>query len=81
MINKLFISSLSPDNKKIEGDIKVTPTDFIVKEILSYSPCHQGQHLYLEIKKEEQNTDDVISRLSKCFSISKSKKICSIFFF
>lgn len=39
--------------------------DFIVEEKLSFQPTAEGQHAYLNIRKRDLNTVDVVNRLAK----------------
>lgn len=55
---------------QVAGVIKVNPEDFIVRERLSFEPTGDGEHLFLYITKKSLNTQDVIQRLSKNFSVS-----------
>lgn len=47
------------------GDIKTEPDDFIVEEILSFSPEGSGEHVFLHIEKVGENTEYVARLLAR----------------
>lgn len=47
------------------GRFKSEPDDFQVVEQLSQPPCGQGEHLYLQIEKRDQNTEWVAKALAE----------------
>ncbi len=47
------------------GDMKSTPSDFIVEEILGFTPSGTGEHVALFIEKTNTNTAYVAEQLSK----------------
>ncbi len=51
------------------GQIKQSPSDFVVTEQLSFEPSGEGEHLFLFIKKVGLNTLDVCERIAKHFHI------------
>jgi len=55
----------------IHGLIKKRNEDFIVEEIPLYSPCGEGEHLYLTVEKNGQPTLEVIRALTRHFHVSK----------
>lgn len=54
----------------IGGRIKVVPEDFEVEEIPAYTPCGQGEHLYLWIEKREVGAEFFTRELSRRLNIS-----------
>jgi tRNA pseudouridine13 synthase len=48
-----------------KGVIRSTPDDFVVEEIPAYLPCGSGSHLFLQIRKRDLNTADVVRALSR----------------
>jgi len=50
---------------KIKGDIRTFSSDFQVDEILSFQPSGEGEHLFLQVKKTDNNTDWVARQLQK----------------
>ena len=57
--------SRASKQKLISADLKTVFSDFIVKEVLSFEPSGSGEHLFLQIKKTDCNTDWVIRQLQK----------------
>jgi tRNA pseudouridine13 synthase len=51
----------------VQGTIKSTPGDFLVEEVLGFTPDGNGEHLFLFIEKRELNTTDVQQILSRHF--------------
>ncbi|RCU51873.1 tRNA pseudouridine(13) synthase TruD [Corallincola holothuriorum] len=47
-----------------EANFKVKPEDFFVDEVMGFEPDGEGEHLWLQIRKKDANTADVITRLS-----------------
>lgn len=48
-----------------QGDIRVEPEDFVVDEILSFSPDGDGEHVFLHIEKKGENTEYVARCLAR----------------
>ena len=40
----------------VSGSIKDAPQDFIVEEVLSFTPNGEGEHVFLRIEKSQENT-------------------------
>lgn len=57
-----------------QGKIKVSPQDFIVKEILGYEFSGTGEHLMLNIRKTGENTKYVVNELAKACGV-KSRDV------
>lgn len=53
------------------GMIKMTPDDFRVEEIPLYTPCGDGEHLYIEIEKRNLTTHDLLRKAAETFSVSE----------
>ncbi|MBN7818381.1 tRNA pseudouridine(13) synthase TruD [Bowmanella yangjiangensis] len=47
------------------GLLKQHPEDFIVREQLGYSPCGEGEHIYLWVRKTGLNTANVAEQLAR----------------
>lgn len=47
------------------GDVKTVPDDFIVEEILPFSPEGSGEHVFLYIEKAGENTEYVARQLAR----------------
>lgn len=50
---------------KSQGLIKQQPEDFMVCEKLRFTPCGEGEHIYLWVEKEGQNTAYVAEQIAK----------------
>lgn len=59
------------DLPKIEGGIKTKPEHFIVEEIMPYTPCGEGEHVYVTLKRAGWNTVDVARRIQNTMDINK----------
>ena len=53
------------------GILKLNPEDFQVDEIPMISPCGEGEHIYLHIKKREVNTHWVARLLAEKFGVKE----------
>ena len=53
----------------IGGQLRATPGAFVVEEIPLYEPSGVGQHLYVNITKEELTTRDVLRGLADAFDL------------
>ncbi|MFC3123297.1 tRNA pseudouridine(13) synthase TruD [Agaribacter flavus] len=49
----------------LTGTLKQTPQDFVVKEVLGFTPTNSGEHSFLWIKKTNLNTAYVAELLAK----------------
>jgi tRNA pseudouridine13 synthase len=49
----------------VRGDLRSCSSDFQVDEILSFQPSGEGEHLFLQVKKTDSNTDWVARQLQK----------------
>jgi len=47
------------------GEIKSSPQDFKVKEQMDVCPCGDGEHIWLLVKKQQQNTERVAKQLAR----------------
>ncbi len=52
------------------GAIKLSPDDFIVEEILGFEPSGDGEHVFLLIEKQGDNTDYVARQLGRFAKVS-----------
>ncbi len=50
---------------KVKGDLRTFSSDFQVDEVLSFQPSGEGEHLFLQVKKIDSNTDWVARQLQK----------------
>ncbi len=51
------------------GVIKLTPTDFIVEEVLGFEPSGDGEHAFIQVEKAGENTDSVARQLARFCSV------------
>ena len=47
------------------GQLKAHPQDFVVREILGYEPCGEGEHIYLWCRKTGLNTAYIAEQIAK----------------
>lgn len=52
-----------------QGDFKTCPEDFVVEEVLGFEPAGQGEHLFLQLQTDDQNTRYTLKILSRLFSV------------
>ncbi|KTD17117.1 tRNA pseudouridine(13) synthase TruD [Legionella jordanis] len=57
------------------GQIKASPEDFQVREILGFEPSGHGEHLFLQIEKIGMNTEELHKALAR--TLGKSEKLIS----
>lgn len=69
---KSFSFCLEPD---VQAVFKQYPEDFVVTEKLSFTPCGEGEHLFLLIEKKEVNTERVQRDLARL--LNKPRKLIS----
>lgn len=55
----------------IGGMLRATTQDFVVEEVPLYTPVDEGQHLYVNLTKEELTTKDVQARLERLFGLKR----------
>jgi tRNA pseudouridine13 synthase len=48
-----------------QGEIKVTPVDFKVRELMDVVLSGEGEHIWLFVKKQQQNTEGVAKQLAR----------------
>ena len=65
------------NTKHIHGLLKSSPEDFVVEEIPLYEPCGEGEHLYLQVKKENLSHDFLIAKVAKHFGMKKRDIGCA----
>lgn len=67
------VSSLFPcayGGTEVGGVIKSSNSDFMVTEVLSFEPSGEGEHLFLQIEKDNCNTDWVAKQLQQFADLS-----------
>lgn len=52
------------------ADFKTVPEDFIVEEVLGFEPCGEGEHLFLLVQTDDQNTQYTLKQLSRHFRLA-----------
>ncbi|GAA6206060.1 tRNA pseudouridine(13) synthase TruD [Thalassotalea sp. SU-HH00458] len=56
----------------VTGDLRSSENDFKVFEQLPFSPCGEGEHLFIHLRKTGQNTGFVAKQLAKYFSVKEN---------
>jgi tRNA pseudouridine13 synthase len=51
------------------ADFKTIPEDFIVEEVLGFEPAGEGEHLFLQLQTDDQNTQYTLKLLSRHFQV------------
>jgi len=59
------LSAFSP----LKASFEFSAEDFTVDEIPAYLPCGEGEHLFVLVKKQNRNTQDVIRQLERQLEI------------
>ena len=59
------------NNSKLSGKIRSVNEDFIVDEIQQFTPSGTGEHVWLKIKKNGENTDWVAKNLAQIAAVSR----------
>lgn len=54
-----------------QGRLKIVPEDFIVREDLGFTPCGEGEHILLYIRKRGQNTQWIARELSRLAGVTQ----------
>jgi len=52
-----------------QADFKTFPQDFVVEEVLGFEPCGEGEHLFLLLQTDDQNTRFTVKCLSSLFGL------------
>ncbi len=61
-----FITATLPG---VGGVIKAVPEHFQVEEVLPYSPCGEGEHVFVTVRRAGWNTADAATALGDLFSV------------
>lgn len=61
---------LTGDFVRPPGVIKSCPEDFVVEEIPAYSPCGEGEHLYLWIEKRDLSAEQLIKHVARTTGVA-----------
>lgn len=69
-LSSLLNAPVANQGLRPTGQIKKIPADFIVEEILGIEPENEGEHLLLQIRKCQLNSEDVARELQKYFEVS-----------
>jgi len=59
------------DIEAVTGIVKVSPHDFVVKEVSLYEPDGRGEHLLLYVEKVGLSTLDMLERFGKIMGLAK----------
>lgn len=60
---------VTPEIAGIGGTIKQRPEDFLVDELPAYSPCGEGEHIYLFVEKRNLSTLDAARIIASHFGV------------
>jgi tRNA pseudouridine13 synthase len=63
---------ITEDLPGIGGTIKVAPEHFQVEEILPYAACGEGEHVFLTVRRQGWNTEEVATELAARFGIKSA---------
>ncbi|MCL4119103.1 UNVERIFIED_CONTAM: hypothetical protein GTU68_003172 [Idotea baltica] len=58
-------------NSRLQGKIRCFNKDFLVNEIQQFTPSGEGEHVWLKILKEGENTDWVAKTLAQIAEVSR----------
>lgn len=50
---------------EVSGDFRTEPEDFVVDEFLGFEPTGEGEHVYLQVQKRNNNTAWVVKLLAR----------------
>lgn len=67
---KLSLPYISSHLSGIGGQLRSSPDHFLVEEVPLYDPIGEGQHLYVNLTKQEITTRDVQKKLAAIFKIA-----------
>lgn len=70
---KLSLPYISADLPGIGGQLRASPDHFIVEEVPLYDPIGEGQHLYVNLTKQELTTRDVQKKLASIFKLPNAE--------
>ena len=56
---------------QVQADFKTCPQDFVVEEILGFEPAGEGEHLFLQLQTDDQNTRFTLKILSRLYGVSQ----------
>lgn len=59
----------TPELPGIAGTIKERPGDFVVEELPLYTPCGEGEHVYLTLRREGRTTREIELALGRLFRL------------
>ncbi|MFM9997087.1 MAG: tRNA pseudouridine(13) synthase TruD [Phycisphaerales bacterium] len=66
------VSPLTADLPGVGGRLRERPEDFFVEEQPLYTPCGDGEHVYLFVERRNLSTLDVARRLARHFGVRDS---------
>lgn len=61
----------------VSAQLKAVPEDFVVEEVLGFSPSGEGEHLYIHVKAIDYNTEFLLSHIAKGLGVSKKSVVYS----
>ena len=64
---------ITPDIPGTGGVIKERPEDFLVEEVPAYTPCGEGEHIYLFVEKRNLPTMNMVRILARHFGVKRQQ--------
>ena len=55
------------------AEFKTVPADFVVEEVLGFEPAGEGEHLFLQLQTDDQNTRFTLQILAKLFGVAQKQ--------
>ncbi|PCJ33939.1 MAG: tRNA pseudouridine(13) synthase TruD [Moraxellaceae bacterium] len=65
------------DAPKATAQLKTKPEDFVVEEILGFSPSGEGEHIYIHVKAIDYNTEYLLSHIARSLGVPKKSVVYS----
>lgn len=56
----------------LSATLRHKPEDFYVDEVLDFTPCGEGEHVYLHIEKTACTTEEVANRIARFAKVARS---------
>lgn len=65
-----MVPYLTETHIRLGGEIKVHDGDFVVTEIPLYQPCGSGDHLYVDVEKQNMTTNSAVVKIASALKLS-----------
>jgi tRNA pseudouridine13 synthase len=63
------LPTLTPAPRLLTGTIRSAAADFRVDEVPAYSPCGEGEHLYVRFEKIDLDTREAVRRIARALGV------------